>query len=67
MEILKTLPPHSASVILAREINDFDQNRAVVLKVVKGIKAREECIRQIEDMSARNFKAGAAVTEEKIN
>jgi hypothetical protein len=37
----------------------------VILKVMLGIKAREECIRQIEEISARDFSngiAGGAVT-----
>jgi hypothetical protein len=45
MELIKTLTPKQASSILAREIQDFDLKRAVVQKVVLGIKAREECIR----------------------
>ena len=62
MELLKTLTPKQASSILAREIQDFELKRAVVQKVVLGIKAREECIRQIEEMSARDFRQGAGVT-----
>jgi hypothetical protein len=38
-----------------------------VQKVVLGIKAREECIRQIEEMSMRDFKNGGAVTQDKID
>ena len=37
----------------------------MILKVMLGIKAREECIRQIEEISARDFSngiAGGAVT-----
>jgi hypothetical protein len=45
MELIKTLTPKQASSILAREIQDFANKRAVVQKVVLGIKAREECIR----------------------
>ena len=56
------LSPKQASSILAREIQDFELKRAVVQKVVLGIKAREECIRQIEEMSARDFRQGAGVT-----
>lgn len=66
MELMKTLTPKQASSILAREIQDFSNRRAVVQKVVLGIKAREECIRQIEDMSARDFGHGAMVTQEKV-
>ena len=35
--------------------------------MVLGIKAREECIRQIEDMSARDFGHGSVVTQEKVD
>ena len=66
MELIKTLTPKQASSILAREIQDFANKRAVVQKVVLGIKAREECIRYIEDMSARDFGHGAMVTQEKV-
>lgn len=62
MELIKTLTPKQASSILAREIQDFDLKRAAVQKVVLGIKAREECIRQIEEMSARDFGHGSMVT-----
>lgn len=62
MELIKTLAPKQASSILAREIQDFENKRAVVQKVVLGIKAREECIRQIEEMSARDFHQGSMVT-----
>jgi hypothetical protein len=67
MELLKTLTPRQASSILAREIQDFELKRAVVQKVILGIKAREECIRQIEEMSARDFRQGAGVTQEKVD
>jgi hypothetical protein len=66
LELMKTLNPKNASAILAREIQDFNEKRAIVLKVILGIKAREECIRQIEDISQRYFSQNAQVTQDKI-
>ena len=66
---MKSLSPKQASSIIAREIQDFEQKRAVILKVMLGIKAREECIRQIEEISARDFSnggAGTGVNQEKL-
>jgi hypothetical protein len=37
------------------EIRDFNEKKAIVLKVILGIKAREECIRTIEDISEKHF------------
>lgn len=57
----------NASSILAREIQDFNEKRAIVLKVVLSIKARDECIRHIEEISAREFGGNQPITQEKID
>jgi hypothetical protein len=55
LELIKSLNPSIAQNVLLGEIKDFNEKKAIVLKVILGIKAREECIRTIEEISEKYF------------
>ena len=67
LEILGTLSPKAASSIIAREIQDFNEKKAIVMRVMIGIRARDFCIHQIEEISAKDFSNNQAITQEKID
>jgi len=38
-----------------KELSEFKEKKAIVQKVLVGIKARDQCIKQIEEISQKDF------------
>lgn len=53
LEAIKQVSAKIAISRLQREILEFDKNIAIVQTVMMRIKARDQCIKQIEDISQR--------------
>lgn len=52
---------------MMREISDLSEKKATIQKAVIGIKARDQCIKKIEEISLRDFSSGQSINKEKID
>jgi hypothetical protein len=55
MENMQRLNPKIVCPIVAKEIQDFNNEQAIVQKVEVAIRARDECIKQIEVFAQSEF------------
>lgn len=62
MENLVSLNPKIVCPIIAKEVQDFQKQTTLIQKVLQGISARENCIKQIEEYSRVEFKENALIT-----
>lgn len=52
---------------MERELLDLADKKAPVQRVLMAIKARDSCIKKLEEMSGKDFSNGQAVTQEKLD
>jgi|LauGreDrversion4_2_1035121.scaffolds.fasta_scaffold312141_2 hypothetical protein len=52
---------------IARELQDFTEKKTAVQRVMMAVRARDSCIKKIEEISSRDFASGQNVTQEKLD
>eukprot|EP00347_Sterkiella_histriomuscorum_P021246 403334687 len=67
MENLQNLNPKIVCPIIAKEIQDFTKEHSLVQRVEVAIRAREECIKQIDMTSMNDFGATTIDSQQEEN
>lgn len=57
----------TAMTFIEKEIQELGEKKSTVQRVVMAIKARDSCIKKIEELSAKEFSNGQTVTQDKLD
>jgi len=52
--------------ILAKEIDEQKRGESQIQRVLKAIKAREECLREIDEFNETQLRDSVVITEDKL-
>ena len=56
-----------AMTFIEKEIQELGEKKSSVQRVVMAIKARDSCIKKIEELSGKEFSNGQTVTQDKLD